>query len=530
MKSVWFDAGGDYRAPDDAPPIRFAQARGARIAYQDFGQREPIVIAVPPLAQNLEIAFEAPLKRAMFARFAAFSRWIQFDKRGTGSSDRRVRIPGIDERVDDMRAVMDSAGVERAHLFGQSGGGPTAVLFAVTYPERVDGLILFGSGARVTRQEHQDDPAMLERSIDLMTDVWGSPELRIFEAFAPSLANDPGMRAWWPRYERAAADRDSLRELIEINSEVDVSDVLEQVAVPTLVVHRVGDAAVPIELGREVAERIPGAELVELPGDDHYGFAGDMDAWVDEVERFVTGSIAPKPRSKPAEVHTVDIVTLGRFTVVRDGQEVPTSAWGSRRARTLCKRLVAARGWPVAREELIELLWPDETDMAKLGGRLSVQLSAVRRILGGGVAADRATVALDLREVSTDVETLFNADDDAQVVAAYGGEFLPEDRYDDWTMGIREELRTRFRSAARRMTTAALDEGDAETAATIARQLISDDEHDEEGHRLLVDVLTKTGSRRDARRAYDRWVNVAADLAVSPPSIDLLGDRADPRS
>ena len=135
----------------EIPPIRFADARGARIAYQDFGQQEPVVVAVPPLAQNLELAFEAPIKRRMFERFGRFARWIQFDKRGTGSSDRRVRVPGIDERVDDMRAVMDAAGVDRAHLFGQSEGGPMAILFAVTYPERVQSLTLFGSGPRCMR-------------------------------------------------------------------------------------------------------------------------------------------------------------------------------------------------------------------------------------------------------------------------------------------------------------------------------------------------------------------------------------------
>jgi len=133
--------------PGESPPIRFAAGRGARIAYQDFGQEEPIVVGVPPLAQNLELAFDAPIKRLMFERFAAFARWIQFDKRGTGSSDRRVRVPGIDERVDDLRAVMDAAEVDRAHLFGQSEGGPMAILFAVTYPERVESLILFGTGA-----------------------------------------------------------------------------------------------------------------------------------------------------------------------------------------------------------------------------------------------------------------------------------------------------------------------------------------------------------------------------------------------
>ncbi len=130
----------------DVPPVLFAQGRGARLAYQDFGDGPATIVAVPPMAQNIEAAWEWPALREMFGQFGSFSRWIQFDKRGTGSSDRRVRVPGIDERVDDLRAVMDAAGVDRAHLFGQSEGGPMAILFAVTYPQRVESLTLFGTG------------------------------------------------------------------------------------------------------------------------------------------------------------------------------------------------------------------------------------------------------------------------------------------------------------------------------------------------------------------------------------------------
>ncbi len=508
-----------------SPPIRFAAGRGARIAYQDFGVGGPTVVGVPPLAQNLELAFEIPIKRRMFERFDAMGRWIQFDKRGTGSSDRRVRMPGIDERVDDLRAVMDAAEVDRAHLFGQSEGGPIAILFAVTYPERVLSLTLFGTGPRCMRRYTDEELAGAKEILDQLVEDWGTPESMILPAFAPTMADDPELRAWWPRYERNSADRDSVRELLDINLDIDVTEVLDQVAVPTLVLHRVDDPIVPVELGREAAAGIAGAELVELPGIDHFGFAGDMDAWVDEMERFVTGTVAPRA-TRPAP-GTPRIETLGRFAVVRDGDEVPVSAWGGRRARTLCKRLVAARGRPVTREELIDLLWPDESDLAKLGARLSVQLSAVRRVLGGGVVADRTTVALDLTEVTTDLETLHAATDDRAVVDAYTGEFLPEDRYDDWTTPGRDEARARFSAAARRLAAAAMDEGRWDEAAALARRLIESDPHGEDGHRLLVVALDGVGADGDARRAHERWVAAAAEVGAVVPAFDEVRERAE---
>ena len=135
------------------PATLFARAHGARLAYQSFGEGEHDIVAIPPLAQNIEIAWEEPDIRAMLERFASFSRYVHFDKRGTGASDRRSAVPGIDERVEDLRAVMDAAGVGSAHLFVQSDGGPMAILFAATYPERVESLILCGSFAALDRPD-----------------------------------------------------------------------------------------------------------------------------------------------------------------------------------------------------------------------------------------------------------------------------------------------------------------------------------------------------------------------------------------
>lgn len=504
------------------PPIRFAQARGARIAYQSFGEGPPTVVSVPPLAQNIEVAWEWPEIRWMLERFGSMSRWVPFDKRGTGASDRRSRVNGIDERVDDLRAVMDDAGIERAYLYGASEGGPMALLFAVTYPERVDGLILHGSGAHTMDPDLEGEELEARRVRNRWAaSVWGTAESPWIDHFAPSMAVDEGFREWHQRYERLAADSESLYELIDISLGVDVRDVLDDVDVPTLVMHRVDDPIIPIEWAREVAERVRGAEMIELPGADHFPYAGDM-GWMDDLERWLTGSVSARSTELKAQ-RAPRITTLGGFGVELGGVSLPTSTWGSRRARQLCKRLVAARGWPVMRDELFELLWPDETDSRRLGARLSVQLSAVRRVLGGGIIADRQTVALDLDHVSTDLEELFRAADDESVVAAYPAAFLPEDVYEDWSTGVRDEARTHFVSAARRLGRAAAERDDYERAAQLARRMIDADRYDEAAHRLLVEAHIGAGEMGEAARAHESWVTALAELDVAVETFDPAG-------
>ncbi|MEM9655811.1 MAG: alpha/beta fold hydrolase [Actinomycetota bacterium] len=508
--------------PSDVPPTRFAQARGARIAYQDFGTG-PAVIAVPPMAQNIEIAWEWPAVRSMFDRFGSFSRWIQFDKRGTGASDRRSRVPGLDERVDDLRAVMDDAGVARGFLYGASEGGPMCVLFAATYPDRVAGLILHGTTACYNVPDRTaEELADLDRRTNHLADVWGTADSVVPQLFAPSLAGDPEFRRWFERYERLAADRDSLRELLYMLRGFDVRELLPQITVPTLILHRTGDQVIPVSEARDLAEAIPQATLVVDEGDDHFAFAGDQ-SWLNDLERFVTGSVQQRPTTEISETarSTVRITTLGRFSVSVDGEEVPTSAWGSRLPRRLCKRLIAARGWPVTREELFELFWPDEHDPQKLGARLSVQLSAVRRVLRGAIIADRQTVALNLAEVSVDLEEFFTAAPD-DAVRVYGADFLIEDRAEDWTNGVRDEARARFTVLAKSLIGEAADDGDHQRAAELARRLITTDPYDEDGHRALTGALIAGGQLGDARRAHEAWRSAMAELDVPAPDFDDL--------
>lgn len=496
----------------DIPPVRFAQARGARLAYQDFGSGPATVVAVPPLAQNIEAAWQWPAIRSMLDRFASFSRWIHFDKRGTGASDRRFRVPGIDERVDDLRAVMDSAGVDRAFLYGASEGGPMALLFSVTYPERVEGIILHGSGAYTSPIDVPDDemPELLSR-IRESADRWGTPESPVPAALAPSLLHDADFLAWHERYERLAADSDSLYELMKISLSVDMRSILPEIDVPTLVLHATGDRLVPVEYGREAAAGIRGAQLIEYESENHVGWAGNRE-WLDHLERFVTGTVAP--RRPPVRTHSVHITTLGRFAVTVDGAEVPASSWGSRRARQLLKRLVAARGWPVPREQLFDLLWPDETDATRLGARLSVQLSTVRRILGGGINATRENVALDLSEVSTDLEALFAAKDGGEALEQYGGEFLPDDPDEPWAATVRATARAEMARLVRATATSHREAGRHGEAAELLRHVVAIDRYDDLAHELLVQTLLDGGDVAAARDAHEARGRAMAELDI----------------
>jgi pimeloyl-ACP methyl ester carboxylesterase/DNA-binding SARP family transcriptional activator len=506
---------------NDALPVRFAQAKGARIAYQEFGDG-PAVVSIPPTAQNVEAAWEWPDIRSMLDELSSFCRWVHFDKRGTGASDRRTQMPGIDERVHDLEAVMDAAGLDRAFLYGCSEGGPMSLLFAATYPDRVNGIILHGSAA-YTSPPGLDEEAMAELRLrfDAYCALYGTEESPVAAGFAPSLADNEEFLAWHRRYERVTTDRVSLREMLEISAGIDVRDILPSVGVPVLLLHCIDDPVIPIEWARETASLLPDATLIELEGADHFQYAGDR-SWVDDVQRFVTGEVTERTMSTEA-IPSVVVRTLGRFAVEVDGVEVPTSAWGSRRARQLCKYLVAAQGWPITRDVLFDRLWPDETNPRKLGPRLSVQLSAVRRVLGGGVVADRDTIALDLAEVHTDLAELLDEDDDQRITELYVGEFLPQDAYEDWSASVRDTARRRFVDAAHRLGAAAMDGGDGHGAAVLAHRLIDVDEFDDAAHLLLVRALLQPGHEGEARRAHGRWSTAMAELNITPPpfSTDL---------
>jgi len=511
---------GEMDVPDPSP-VRFARVEGAAIAYQSWGSGPAQVLTVPPFAQNIELTWERPEYRAFFARLGAFARVVHFDKRGTGASDRTDRMPTVDQRVEDAVAVMDAAGIERAHLLGISEGGPVAIALAATYPDRVETLALFGSGARMVGDETAEERDARRAGERFFHRRWGTDETVTLDVFGPSVAGDPGYRAWEPRYERQSATPAAIRELLDMVEAIDVRPLLGSVTVPTLLVHRRDDAVVPVVRARETAALLPHAKLVELDGADHFAHVGDVDAWVDHYERFVSGTVSPRPdRGTRPDVR---IEVMGGFRVLVDGRPVPASAWGSRQARLVCARLAVAVGRPVRRDELTDLLWPDELDDARRGARLSVVLSGIRRVLGGGLLADRDAVRLDLDQVALDLVPLERAladGDDVAAIAAHTGSVLPEDVDDDWAVEARMRIDSAVASARRRV--AAEDERAGRWPAAVdhARAMLRLDPYDERAHELLVRALVADGRHGEARRAADAYEACMADLGVD--ARDLL--------
>ena len=502
-------------------PVRFARVDGAAIAYQTWGSGPARVVAVPPLAQNVELTWERPEYQVFFARLGRFAHVLHFDKRGTGASDRPDRMPTVDQRVEDVVAVMDAAGFDRAHLLGISEGGPVTVALAATYPDRVETLALFGSGARIVGDLTEDERTERQALVRYFHERWGTEDSVTLDVFAPSIADDPGYRAWESRYERQSATPGALAEVLEMSEAIDVRSLLDSVTVPTLLVHRRDDPVVSVERARETVALMPRARLVEVEGADHFAHVGDIDAWLDHYERFVAGTVTSGPSRTAAP--DVCIETMGGFRASVDGRPVPATAWGSRQARLVCKRLAVAVRQPVPREELADLLWPDELDPAKRSARLSVVLSNIRRVLGGGLLADRDAVRLDLDTVRLDLVALGTAiaeGDDGAVVSAYTGPVLPEEAYEDWAIAARQHVSSAVASARRRLAGTAAEEGRWDDVVDHARAMLEADEFDERAHELLVRALAAAGRHGEARVAVRRYESCMDELGVRPR--DLL--------
>jgi len=270
------------------PQTRYAKSGDVSIAYQVVGEGPRDLVLVPGWISNVEVFWEEPSAVRFLESLARFSRVILFDKRGTGLSDRVPDMPGLETRMDDVRAVMDAAGSERAALFGYSEGGPLCVLFAATYPDRASALITHGSYARRIRSS--DSPWMpsaeeWERFIESTVRGWGGP-VGLAER-APSRMRDQAFVQWWARFTRMSASPASSAQVLRMNAQIDVRHVLPAIRVPTLVLHRTDDQCLTVEQGRYMAEHIPGATLVELPGNDHLPFVGDQDAMLDVIEPFL---------------------------------------------------------------------------------------------------------------------------------------------------------------------------------------------------------------------------------------------------
>lgn len=272
------------------PPIRYTRSGDLNIAYQVSGTGPIDLVLVSGFLSHLEKDWEDPRHAYFLDRLASFSRLIRLDKRGTGLSDRPGDLLDLETRIDDVRAVMESAGSERAVLLGYSEGGPMSLLFAATYPERVSALFLYGAfAARLQSDDYPWAPPRVEREAyaERIEREWG------WEADMHRMCPnaDDAMARWWGERARAAMSPGAARALIAMNSTVDVRHVLPAIRVPTLVLHRSGDLDARVEEGRYIAERIPGARFVELPGEDHF-VAIDPDQILDEVEDFLL-ALAP---------------------------------------------------------------------------------------------------------------------------------------------------------------------------------------------------------------------------------------------
>lgn len=275
------------------PETRYTKVGGVHIAYQVFGNGSEDLVLVPGYMSNVDLWWDEPVVARFFEDLGRFCRVILFDKRGTGLSDPIDGAATLEDRMDDVRAVMDAVGSQRATIFGYSEGGAMSLLFAATHPERTRALVLAGSYA--CRGAKPDYPIGLDaeaRNAFLATveTRWGPFDI---DRRIPSLAGDPRFRAWWGKFMRGGCSVAAALAISRMNFEIDVRPVLSTVRVPTLILHSVRDAIVPVEHGRYMAERIPGATMLELDADDHVPFTETADAVVAQIETLLTGGHAP---------------------------------------------------------------------------------------------------------------------------------------------------------------------------------------------------------------------------------------------
>ena len=298
------------------PPITYVRNGEVNIAYQVVGDGPHDVLTIPGWVSHLALDWEEPTWVRWMERMTSFARLIRFDKRGTGLSDRPPGIPTHEERMEDARAVLDAVGVTRVHVLGWSEGGPLGILLAASYPERVRSLVLYGTQACFKRKDDYpwgDEPeALAQESASIEQGSWGTLEFARF--FAP--AGDERFARRYAAYQQAAASPAAAASLGRANSEIDVRPFLGSVRAPTLVVSRTGDPVSPRGAGRYLAERIPGARFVELEGENHIMWLGDVEALCGEIEHFVTGARPPTP--EPGAVRTILQADIEGSTKIAD--------------------------------------------------------------------------------------------------------------------------------------------------------------------------------------------------------------------
>jgi class 3 adenylate cyclase len=272
------------------PKTRYARSGDVSIAYQVFGEGSLDLVFIPGFVSNVDHYWELPGPSRIFERLASFSRVILWDKRGTGRSDPVDRVPTLDERTDDLMAVMEAVGCERAALWGVSEGGPMGLLFAAAHPERASALVLYGASPRFSAAPGWEwgwSSDEIRQRLDEIEHDWG--EGALLSLFAPSYASSEPARLAWGGYQRNGASPRMARAVYQALCEIDCRDILPAVQVPMLILHVTGERVAHVEAARYMAQRIPGARMVAFPGQDHLALMFDPDPIVDEIEQFLTG-------------------------------------------------------------------------------------------------------------------------------------------------------------------------------------------------------------------------------------------------
>lgn len=283
----------------EPPTTQYAKVGDLHIAFQVVGDGPLDLVFVPGWVSNVELGWEEPRQASFLRGLASFARLILFDKRGTGLSDPVPidRPPTLEDRMADVNAVMDAANVDRAALFGFSEGGAMSALFGATYPDRISSLVLWGATPRISWADDWPWGVTRSEGIAQLKSVESGQFNEHFglDFFVPGVADEPDMVRWWNRTSRLSASPGMYVALIKANGATDVRSVLPTISVPTLILHRSDDKVVDVRASRYMAEHIPGARLVELPGRDHWPWIGDSDAALGEIQQFLVGS-RPEPQ------------------------------------------------------------------------------------------------------------------------------------------------------------------------------------------------------------------------------------------
>jgi len=305
------------------PVTRYALSGDVNIAYQTMGNGPIDMVIVPGGWSHVEFMHEMAGHAEVLRRLSTFGRVITFDKRGQGLSDRMSGAPSLEQRMDDVRAIMEAVGSQRAALLGLSEGCPMSILFAATYPERVSHLVLIGGFAAGTLKLDPGCFEDFEERLSALAKSWGSG--LTVKMLNPSQADDADAVALFAKFERLSTSPGAFKSLSRLNAEIDVRSILPTLRIPTLVLHRRTDALVRVERGRELAAQIPGAKYIEYPDGDHLPFTGDTDALLGDIEEFITG----KRESSSSDLQRVLATVL--FTDIVDSTrsvvDIGDQAW-----------------------------------------------------------------------------------------------------------------------------------------------------------------------------------------------------------